>query len=127
MQKISMKNWSSDAVLGAPENAPYRRKIPHLGLKFREKKKRHNLWALRWKSRKKSAKKWNSDVVLGVPDSASHGGKIPHLGFRFQNQKWHIRVLPLKACPCKNENETRRETKKSAKTFIYTLVHGKPN
>jgi hypothetical protein len=43
-----MKNWSSDAELGAPENAPYsrRREIPQLGLKFEGKKGRHNLWAL---------------------------------------------------------------------------------
>jgi hypothetical protein len=82
-----MKNWNSDAELGAPENAPYRRKIPQLGFKFEGKKGRHNLWALLRKKQKKSMKKWNSDVVLGVPDSANYGRKIPHLGFRFQKIK----------------------------------------
>jgi hypothetical protein len=56
-----------------PENAPYRRKIPQLGLKFEGKKALHNLWALSRKSRKKSVKKWNSDAILRAPDSANYG------------------------------------------------------
>ncbi len=122
MQKMSMKIWSSDAVLGAPENAPYRWKIPQLGLKFEGKKTSHNLWALFRKSRKKSVKKWNSDAVLGAPDSTNYGREIPHIGFRFQKIKWHIRVLPSEIMPSQKWKwKKARNGKKSGKDLYFGL------